>query len=78
LELAVKKDGKRGFDRLVSSTTFRAGDVRAVAEGLYNGLLRIRKDDPEMELLRPIIDLFKTGAPPSSQDTIDKYFTKNE
>jgi adenine-specific DNA methylase len=78
LELAVQKYGKKGFNKLVSSPTFRAGDVRAVAEGLYNGLLRIRKDDPEIELLRPIIDLFKAGAPSPSQDTIDKYFTKNE
>ena len=78
LELAVQKHGKKGFDRLVSSPTFRAGDVRAVAEGLYNSLLLIKKNDLEIELLRPIIDLFKTGAPTPSQGTIDKYFTETK
>ena len=78
LELAVQKHGKKGFDRLLSSQSFRAGDVRAVAEGLYNGLLLTKKNDPEIELLRPIIDLFKTGVPKPPQKTIDKYLTENE
>jgi adenine-specific DNA methylase len=78
LELAVQKEGKKGFDRLVSTPAFRAGDVRAVAEGLYNGLLLLKKNDPEIELLRPIMDLFKTGSLSPAQDTMDKYFAEGD
>lgn len=73
LELAVKKQGKTGFQRLLSSPKFRLGEVRAVAEALYNGLLTVKKDDPEVALLRPLIDLFRSTI---SQPTgLEKYLS---